>query len=95
MARESITPHTRKGRAIVELQSVVTEVVAGTTSATNIAVANILTTDTLESVIMFAAGVPSDVTGEASITSNGNIQLSTTNSTGNTLIVRWLDKPAR
>lgn len=80
------------GHAIRELQSVTQEAVAGAAAVTNIAVAGIATTDTLESVTMFAAGVPSDVTGEASITSAGNIQLSTTNSTGNTLLVRWLAK---
>lgn len=68
-----------------------TTVVAGTTATTNIAVSGIATSDILRRVLMFAAGVPSDVTAEASITTAGNIQLATTNSTGNTLVVEWND----
>lgn len=79
---------------IKELQGLTTNIGDGTTAATNIAVAGIALEDTLQSVIMFAGGVPSDVTSEASITSAGNIQLSTTDSTGNKLLITWFNKNA-
>lgn len=85
---------TTKGEAIKELQRFKTSVVNGTTAVTNIPVTGIKTTDTLQSVVMFAAGVPSAVTAEASITSDGNVQLSTTNSTGNQLVICWWDRKA-
>jgi hypothetical protein len=75
--------------AIRELQGKATTVVAGAAATTDIAVTGIAVGDTLGSVLMFAAGVPSDVSSEASITSAGNIQLSTTDSTGNQLVVEW------
>lgn len=74
---------------ILQLQGLKVAVVAGTTAVTNIAVTGILTTGVLKSVLRVASGVPTDVTSEASITSTGNIQLSTTNTTGNVLIVVW------
>ena len=77
-------------------------VVSGTTSATNIAVSGIATTDKFVSVVKLdftlSEGTPntrtweaSDLTSEASITSAGNIQLSTTNTSGEVLLVLWLD----
>ena len=84
--------------ALVELQGLKVAVVAGTTSATNIPITGIATNDTIVSVVLiaFVAGTPSltitDVTSQASITSAGNIQLSTTNTTGDTLLVHWFDK---
>lgn len=77
------------GHALRELQGKKTSVVSGAAAATNIALTGVAPGDTLGSVLMFAGGVPSDVTSEAAITSAGNIQLSTTNSTGNTLVVEW------
>lgn len=70
-------------------------VVAGTTAATNIAVTGITLQDRLVAVVRLdrdgtAANINiSDVQSEASITSNGNIQLSTTNTTGDSLLVMW------
>ena len=70
-------------------------VVAGTTANTNIAVTGILVSDVLAAVVRLnrdatAANIDiSDVRSEASITSNGNIQLSTTNTTGDSLLVLW------
>lgn len=75
--------------AIRELQGKATTVVAGAAATTDIAVAGITMADTLGSVLMFNSGTPSDVTSEASITSDGNIQLDTTNSSGNQLVVEW------
>ena len=77
-------------------------VVNGAAAATNIAVTGIATTDKIVSVVKLdftlAEGTPntrtwkaSDLTSEASITSAGNIQLSTTNTTGEVLLVFWLD----
>lgn len=65
--------------------------VSGAAVDTNIAVSGITTAQEIVSVTRFNSGVPSDVTSEASITSNGNIQLDTTNTTGNTLKVVWRD----
>lgn len=89
---ESVTKDTLKGKAIKELQSLRTEVVDGDSADTDIPVANITTRDTLESVIEFAAGVPTDRTAACSITSDGNIQC-TADTTGDKLVVRWWDKP--
>lgn len=80
--------------AIAELQALQTATVAGAAAATNIAISGITTQDTIESVVEFAAGVPTDRTAEASITSDGNIQLSTTDTTGDVLLVRWYQKPS-
>jgi hypothetical protein len=68
---------------------------AGTTAATNIAITGIKTSDALAAVFLLnrdatAANINiGSVQSEASITSDGNIQLSTTNSTGDTLLVFW------
>ncbi len=72
-------------------------VVAGAAADTNIAIAGIKTGDKLVSVLQVepdngATGTMlTDRTGEASITSDGNIQLTTTNTTGKQLLVIWLD----
>ena len=74
--------------AIRELQGKATTVVAGAGADTDIAVAGITVADTLGSVLMNAAGTLSDVSADASITSDGNIQL-TSSSAGNQLVVEW------
>ncbi len=77
-------------------------VVNGAAAGNNIAVAGIKTGDRLVSVVKLdftlSEGTPntrtweaSDLTSEASIPSDGNIQLSTTNTTGEVLLVLWLD----
>lgn len=77
-------------------------VVNGTTAATNIAISGIATTDKIVSVVKLdftlTEGTPntrawdaSDLTSEASVTSAGNIQLSTTDTSGEILLVLWLD----
>jgi len=88
-------PRTVKGKAIAELQGFTTKVVAGDAAATDIPVAGIKTTDTLQSVIEFKPATPAviDRTSEASITSDGNIQLSTTDTTSSQLTVSYWVKP--
>lgn len=81
-----------------ELQGLKFAVVTGATAATNIAVSGITTADTLVAVI----GIDGDnatlsltvvpYTTEASITSNGNIQLSLSNTSTYRLVVIWFDK---
>lgn len=91
--------------AIQELQRLKFSVVSGASNAANIAVSGITTQDTLVAVLRFdvAADTGTSATGnkvqavggllsEASITSNGNVQLSTTDTTGDTLVVVWFDK---
>lgn len=94
MTLRSVGFDTVKSQAIKELQRLKTKVVSGAAAATNIALTGIATDDTIQSVVMFAAGVPSDVTAEATVASAGNIQLSTTDSTGNQLVVSFWDKNA-
>lgn len=82
---------------LTEIQGLKITVVAGAGATTNIAVTGIATVDTLLSVLQLV-GAGSDVTdiadrtGEASITSAGNIQLSSTDTSGSKLIVVWYDK---
>lgn len=92
MTLRSVGYDTTKSLAIGELQRLKTKVVAGAGAGVNIPVTGIATVDTLQSVTMFAAGVPSDVTSAASITSAGNIQLAAVSSTGNMLMVNFWDK---
>ncbi len=77
-------------------------VVNGTTANTNIAVSGINTQDRIVAVakldFTLSEGTPntrtweaSDLTSEASITSNGNLQLFTTDTTGEILLVFWID----
>ena len=77
-------------------------VVNGTTAATNIALSGIATSDKIAGVVKLdftlTEGTPntrawdaSDLTSEASVTSAGNIQLSTTDTSGEILLVLWLD----
>lgn len=80
-------PHT--GHAIAQLQGITQTVVAGAAAATNIPVAGLNTKDEIVSVIMFTAGAPSDVTADASIPTDGNLQLAS-DSTGNQLMVTYL-----
>jgi hypothetical protein len=72
-----------------ELQQLTEVVVDGAAANTNIAVAGILTEDTIVSAIAFASGVPSKVT--ASITSNGNIQV-TSVTTGSKIVLTYFKK---
>lgn len=66
---------------------------AGAAALRNIRVPGITTSDVLLAVLELAvtSGVPTDRTSEASISSNGNIQLSTTSTATDQLIVIWQD----
>jgi hypothetical protein len=81
-----------------ELQGFKVVALAGTTSATNIAVTGIATVDTILKCFQVepdngtAATMLTDRTSETSITSAGNIQLSTTNTTGKQLLLFYFDK---
>lgn len=76
-------------------ENIKTSLVNGTTATTNIAVTGIVTTDKLLRVLHFTSGaLTADLTSEASITSNGNIQLGSTDTSGDQLLVEWFDKPA-
>ena len=77
-------------------------VVNGAAANTDIAIAGIATADKIVGVakldFTLSEGTPntrtweaSDLTSEASVTSAGNIQLSTTNTTSEVLLVLWLD----
>ena len=78
-----------------------TGVVSGAAATTNIAVAGIVTGDTLLGVVKLdftlTEGAPNnrtwaaaDLLSEASITSDGNIQLGTTDTSDAVLLVTWL-----
>ena len=72
-------------------------VVAGAAINTNIAIAGIATADKLVAVLQVepdngtTATMLTNRTSEASITSAGNLQLTTTSTTGKQLLVLWLD----
>ena len=76
-------------------QTLTVAVVAGAAADTNIAITGIETEDSLVSVLRLnkdatAANIDiTDVTAEADITSAGNIQLTDTVTTGDTLIVHY------
>ncbi len=83
---------------IKELQGLRVSVVAGADDDVNIAVTGIATEDTLLSVLQVepdngsGGTMLTDRTGESSITSAGNIQLTTTDTTGKQLLVIWYNK---
>lgn len=71
-------------------------VLNGTLATTNIAVASIATADTILECLHYSVsggnlnGI-ADLTSEVSITSAGNIQLSTTDTSGDLLVLKWQD----
>ncbi|MBC8280746.1 MAG: hypothetical protein H8E48_08180 [Chloroflexi bacterium] len=83
---------------LVELQGLTFDVVVGAAAATNIAIAAIKTEDTIIGAVRLnrdatAANIDlSSLLAEASITSDGNIQFSTTDTTGDAILVVWLNK---
>lgn len=98
MALESLTKETIKGYALNELQGLTCAVVAGTTAATNIAITGLKTTDTILAVIHEdgTTGVTqANLVAEASIPTAGNLQLSTTDTSTDVLIVWYYVKPVK
>lgn len=86
-------PGIRDLGVINELQGLTVTVAPGALPVTNIPITGINVTDTLLSVIASpATGIPVDRTAQVTITSAGNIQLSTTDTTGQALTVMWFDK---
>jgi hypothetical protein len=85
----NIPNDTVKGKAINALLAPNIEAVAGAAADTNMAVASILLSSTIVSVINYAAGVPSDITATCTVTSAGNIQ-SSGDTTGDTNLVTWV-----
>lgn len=85
-----------EGRARTAYENPEIDIVAGTTADTNIAVAGITKDDVLIEVleIDIAGNGVADRTAEASITSAGNIQLGTTDTTASHLVVKWANMPS-
>ena len=83
---------------LTELRGLQVAVVAGAAADTNIAVTGIATEDTILACVRLnrdatAANIDADnLTAECLITSAGNIQMDTTTTTGDKLIVFWYDK---
>ena len=77
-----------------ELQGLKASAAAGAAVDTNIAVTGIALDDTLVAVIEIdiAGDAVAIRTAEAAITSAGNIQLDTTNTTASHLLILWADK---
>lgn len=86
--------------AVGELQRLKVNVLAGAAADTNIAVSGIKTEDTILTCLRLnrdatAANIDiTNLTSETAITSDGNIQIDTTVTTGDTLILFWFDKNA-
>lgn len=68
----------------------VVKVADGDSADTDIDVDGLKQGDVLLSVIQFDAGVPNDRTSEASVQANGKLQLDTTDTTGDKLLVSYL-----
>ena len=77
-----------------ELRGIKFNAAAGAATDTNIAVSGIAVEDTLVGVleIDIAGDAVADRLSESSITSAGNIQLTTTTTTGSFLLIIWMDK---
>jgi hypothetical protein len=75
-----------------ELQGRRQSLVTGGASAVQLTLTGIATTDTIQSVIRFHTGVPSDVTAQASIPATGKIAITGTDTTGDMLLVSWFRK---
>lgn len=73
-------------------------ILSGSTAVNNIAVSGIVTTDSILHCGHYATATViatmADITSEVDITSDGNIQLTTTNTSSNTLWLVWSDNSA-
>ena len=96
------SPTAQQVDGILNNQVVKFTVVNGANINTDIMVSGITTPDKIVSVVKLdftlSEGTPNtrtwqaaDLSGEASITSAGNIQMGTTDTTGEVLLVLWLD----
>jgi hypothetical protein len=84
---------TKKGKALTSLASLKTQVLDGAAADTDIAVTGAQVGDVIQSAIMYAAGVPSDVTDQASFTSAGNLQV-TVSTASNKIVLAWFPESA-
>lgn len=83
-------------RMIRELQLKQKVVLAGAADATDIAVPGLLPGDTILSCMHYTAGVPTaELRAEVQITDNETIQLTTTDTTGDVLVLEFAPKPDR
>lgn len=87
MGIKRVSKDTVKGEVLHALANPTVAIASGAAAATNITATGLKPTDHVVKALMFAGGVPSDVTSEVSITADDTVQLSTTNSTGNTLVI--------
>lgn len=76
----------RLARAVRQLQGLTTVVADGAAANTNIAVPGLGADDHVQSVIMYASGVPSKITPSAQ--SAGNVQFASA-TTGNKLVINF------
>lgn len=82
--------------AVKELQGLKVKTLSGAAAVTNIAVSGIATADVLVAVLQFDVSGGNvvnviDRLSEASVTSAGNIQLATTDTTGDKLVLIYFD----
>lgn len=91
---DKVAKDTVKGRAIHAQAGMKPDVLAGAAAATNIAVAGAVVGDVIMGCIHNTAGTLVDVTGEASFTTDGNLQLSTTDTTADQLLLFWMPNSA-
>lgn len=101
--QEKVTELQTGQGGLISADAIKTTVVSGAAAATDIAITDLETGDTLVGVVKLdftlTEGAPntrawstSDLLSEGSVTSDGNIQLNTTDTTGAVLLVTWLDR---
>jgi len=87
MSIKRVSKDTVKGKAIHALASPKVAVVDGGAAETDLTATGLSAGDHVVSALMYAGGVPSDVTGEVTVTADDTVQLSTTDSTGNKIVI--------
>lgn len=80
---------------VQQLQLTRTVVLAGAAADTNIALAGAMVGDHIVSCIHNTTGTLVDLTSEAVILSNGQMQMTDTDTSGDELLVTWAPKPQR
>ena len=87
---QKIARDTLKGKAINQLQKLKTVVVAGVAAAnTDINVTGVKKGDTVQSAILYTAGVPSDVTTGFTINADGKFRSTGATGAGNQLVISY------
>lgn len=86
---------TKKGFAIAELQNLKTLIVTGGADGADLTATGLKTSDTLQSVLRYVAGVPtSNLLSTSEITEEDVLVVTGTNTTGDVLVVQYWEKPA-